>query len=263
MHYKRLIIAGVFVPLLYMYVMYLPPYYFLFLITFISTIGLAEFYAMYKVRVFIKYTGIIWGAVLLFVFFMRKDLFIDTLLLSVLALTTIRLLIKKDPHASFADISPAVFGLLYIPGLLTFQLSLIKSGPAWIVLLYAAVWGADSAAYYVGKSLGKRKLYVEMSPNKTVAGAVGSVIGGVIGAMLIKFTLLNHVTIIQTIILGSIVGFTTIFGDLVESMFKRDVGVKDSGNILPGHGGFLDKLDGVTFAGPAFYWGCMGLGLIQ
>jgi phosphatidate cytidylyltransferase len=118
-------------------------------------------------------------------------------------------------------------------------------------------------AYYVGKGIGKRKLYPEISPNKTVAGAVGSLIGGVVGAALIKATLLNHISPLQTGIIGGAVGFSTVIGDLVESMFKRDAGVKDSSHIVPGHGGVLDKLDGVTFAGPVFYWVCLALGLVR
>jgi len=263
MHLKRLAIALVLVPLFYVYIMYLPPKYFLFMIVFFSTIALAEFYTMSKIEGPLKYTGILWGALLLFVFFLAKDLFINALLLSVLTIMGLRLFIKRDPHSSLNDISTAVLGLLYIPGLLTFQLSLVKTGPEWVVLLYASIWASDSMAYYVGTSVGKRKLYKEISPNKTVAGAVGSVLGGVLGAALIKSTILNQISIYNTILIGSAVGFTTVIGDLVESMFKRNAGVKDSGNIVPGHGGVLDKLDSATFAGPALYWLSSSLGLIN
>jgi phosphatidate cytidylyltransferase len=101
-----------------------------------------------------------------------------------------------------------------------------------------------------------------MSPNKTVEGAIGSLIGGVIGTLLIKFTLLDGISLSHAVILGVAVGFASIIGDLVESMFKRDAGVKDSSSIVPGHGGFLDKIDSVTFAGPVFYWCCLLLGVI-
>jgi phosphatidate cytidylyltransferase len=141
-------------------------------------------------------------------------------------------------------------------------LNIIKAGAPFLIMLYAAVWGSDSMALYVGKSLGRRKLYVEMSPNKTVEGAIGSLIGGVIGTLLIKFTLLDGISSAHAVILGLAVGFASIIGDLVESMFKRDAGVKDSSSIVPGHGGFLDKIDSVTFAGPAFYWCCLLLGVI-
>lgn len=260
---KRLIIALIFVPLLYLYVMYLPPYFFLFIITFGSTIALIELYDMFSVRTALKYTGVFWGASLLLVFYMARNLFFEALMLAVLSVLTVRLFAKRDPCASFAEVTAVITGLLYIPCLLAFQLSLVAAGPVWIVMLYASVWAADSAAYYVGRNLGKRKLYVEMSPNKTMEGAVGSVFGGIIGAALIKFTLLHHVSLLEMVVLGVVVGTTTIIGDLVESMFKRDAGVKDSGRLLPGHGGILDKIDGVTFAGPAFYWACTGLGLLR
>jgi phosphatidate cytidylyltransferase len=102
-----------------------------------------------------------------------------------------------------------------------------------------------------------------MSPNKTVEGAIGSFVGGFIGVMLIRFTLLQTMPLSQALILGFVVSAAAIVGDLVESMFKRDAGVKDSSAIVPGHGGFLDKIDSVTFAGPAFYWSCLFLNVIR
>lgn len=263
MHFKRLVIAVILLPLFYVYIMFLPPKYFLFMAVFFSTIALAEFYTMFKIGGLIKYSGILWGAVLLAVFFAKSDFFINTLLLSVLTIIGIRLFIKRDPHSSLFDISLIIMGLLYIPCLLTFQFNLLRTGPAWVVLLYTAVWASDSMAYYVGKGIGKRKLYKEISPNKTVAGAVGAVFGGILGAILIKTTILPQVSISQAVLIGSLVGIATVIGDLSESMFKRDAGVKDSGSIVPGHGGVLDKLDGATFAGPVLYWVCIGLGLIN
>jgi phosphatidate cytidylyltransferase len=263
MNLKRLVIALLVVPVLYSYVMYLPPEYFLFLLTVFSTIGLAEFYAMYRIKGPLMYSGLFWGAALLIVFFAFPDLFLHVLVTAALATMALRLFLKRDAAGSISAVSAAVFGLLYVPCLMTFQLSLIKEGPAWIVLLFASVWAADSMAYYVGKGIGKRKLYPEISPNKTVAGAVGSLIGGIVGAALIKATLLSHISPLQTGIIGLSVGFSTMIGDLVESMFKRDAGVKDSSHIVPGHGGVLDKLDGVTFAGPVFYWVCLVLGLVR
>ena len=263
MHLKRLVIALILLPVLYCYVMYLPPAYFLFLLTVFMTIGLAEFYALYRIKGLLLYSGLIWGALLLIVSFAAPDFFLQTLLFAALATMTVRLFMKRDPAGSLSAVSASVFGLLYMPGLLSFQLSLFKAGPAWIVLLYATVWAADSMAYYAGKSIGKRKLYPEISPNKTVEGAIGSVIGGMIGAALIQATLLQQLSFAQTVIIGAAIGFSTIIGDLVESMFKRDAGVKDSSHIVPGHGGVLDKLDGVTFAGPVFYWVCLILGLAR
>ncbi len=263
MHIKRLVIALILVPLFYIYVMYLPPEYFLYMIVFFSTLALAEFYTMFNITGVLKYTGLLWGAVILFVFFVERHLFANMLMLSVLTIMSLRLFVKRDPHSSLMNIAATVMGLLYIPCLLSFQLDLIKIGPGWVVLLYASVWASDSMAYYVGTGIGNRKLYKEVSPNKTVAGAIGSVIGGILGAALIKAAILQQLSVYHTVLIGSAVGTTTVIGDLVESMLKRDAGVKDSSNIIPGHGGVLDKLDSVTFAGPALYWSCVGLGLIR
>ena len=231
--------------------------------TFFLTLGLAEFYAMYRIKGLFMYSGLFWGAALFIVFFTAPDLFLQVLLCAALAITALRLFLKRDPSGSISEVSTVVFGLIYIPGLITFQLSLAKAAPAWIVLLYASVWAADSMAFYIGKSLGKRKLYPEISPNKTIEGAAGSLLGGIIGAALIKATLLVQISLFQAVIIGLAIGLSTMVGDLVESMFKRDAGIKDSSHIVPGHGGVLDKLDGVLFAGPVFYWVCLTFDLIH
>lgn len=262
MHLKRVVVALILVPVFYFCVMRLPSEFFLFLIAFFSTVALMEFYSMFRITGALKYAGLFCGGSLLLVYYMAGHLFVDSLLLSVLLILGLRLFIKRDAASSLAETSATILGLLYIPSLLSFQLALVKAGPSLIVLLYASVWASDSAAYYVGKGIGKRKLYKEISPNKTVEGAIGSVFGGAVAASLIKTFLMPQIRIEQAIVLGLAVGITTIVGDLVESMFKRDAGIKDSGTIIPGHGGVLDKIDGVTFAGPVFYWLCRTMGIV-
>jgi phosphatidate cytidylyltransferase len=263
MHRKRVVVAAILVPFFYFYITYLPAQYFLLLLTVISSVALAEFYAISAVGGLLKYAGIVCGAALLVTFFFFPAHFFTTMAVSLLLLLTLRLFLKRDPGSSLAELSALVLGLLYIPGLLTVQLNLIRNGPQWVFLLYASVWSADSMAYYVGKGIGSHKLYVEISPNKTVEGAFGSILGGVLGSLVIQQLFISGLPFFRTILIGVVVGATTIVGDLVESMFKRDRGVKDSSHILPGHGGVLDKIDGVTFAGPVFYWLCLGLGLLQ
>ena len=262
MHLKRLLVAFILIPLLYLYTMYLPPQYYLILITLVSTVALAEFYSLSGVAGPLRYAGFFWGAALLSLYFFAAAFFAEMLLLAVLTMLTLRLFVKRNASGSVRESTAAVFGLLYIPCLLAFQLSIIKAGAPFLVMLYAAVWGSDSLALYIGKSMGKRRLYAEISPNKTVAGAVGSLVGGIIGALLIRYTLLDFMLLQKAVLLGSVVGVVSIVGDLVESMFKRDAGVKDSSSLIPGHGGVLDKIDSVTFAGPAFFWCCTLLGVI-
>lgn len=263
MHVKRVISAIIFVPLFYLYVTYLSTEYFLFLLAVVSAAALGEFYSMAGIGGALKCGGIFCGVALLVAFFAGGDFFVVTLLSSVLALMTLRLFLKREPVSSLSEISLTVLGLLYIPCLLTFQIGIVRAGPAWLFLLYSSVWISDSMAYYVGKGVGRRKLYEEVSPNKTVAGAVGSLAGGMLGAFLIREVMLRTVTVLDTMLIGAVVGIVAVIGDLVESMFKRDAGVKDSSNIIPGHGGVLDKLDSFLFTGPVFYWLCSTLGLLQ
>jgi phosphatidate cytidylyltransferase len=254
MHLKRLIVAAVLLPPIYLYITYLPPAYFSLLLVLISSLALSEFYSMYNVSGKLKYACFFLGISILGVSFFLKDQLLNSIIVSVIVIMVIRLLVKRDPVSSLSDISAPVVGLIYVPVLCSFQMQIRQSGPEWIILLYGTVWASDSMAYYIGKGIGKKKLYKEVSPNKTVEGAVGSLLGGVIGALVLKLIVVRHLTISSAVFIGIMIGIVAIIGDLVESMFKRDAGVKDSGVIVPGHGGMLDKLDGVLFAGPVLYW---------
>lgn len=254
MHFKRLVVAVVLLPILYLYVMHLPPVYFLSLLIFISLIGISEFYSMYHVTGILRYAGLFCGISILIVSYISEDLLRDIVVFSVIAMMGIRLLSKRNPVLALADLSPPVLGILYIPLLLTFQIELRRLGPEWIIFLYASVWASDTMAYYLGTWIGKRKLYSEVSPNKTVAGGGGSIIGGVVATLILRATLAPRLTLPSAVLIGMLIGIISIIGDFVESMFKRDAGVKDSGSIIPGHGGILDKIDGVLFAGPILYW---------
>ncbi|MEW6738514.1 MAG: phosphatidate cytidylyltransferase [Nitrospirota bacterium] len=252
---KRIIVAVIALPIFYLYITKLPPVFFLFLLTAVSALAQMEFHAMYKTKRWLSFTGIISG-ILYFIssaFSLQPSAFF---ILSFILISSARLFFIKDPSSSLRDISPAVTGFLYIPNLLLTQWYLRLQGHEWILFLYGCVWASDSLAYYIGKGIGKRKLYKEVSPNKTVAGAFGSVAGGIFSALLLGRLLLipEHGNIPALLLMGGAIGSVTIVGDLVESMFKRDAGVKDSGSFIPGHGGILDKIDGVLFAGPVLYW---------
>jgi phosphatidate cytidylyltransferase len=126
---------------------------------------------------------------------------------------------------------------------------------AFVFTVLAAIWICDSAAYFVGKAIGKNKLFERVSPNKTWEGAIGGLAFALItffaGRALIPG--LAGLSVIDCIVLGHIVGVFGQIGDLAESLLKRDVGVKDSSNLLPGHGGVLDRLDSILFVFPLTY----------
>lgn len=151
----------------------------------------------------------------------------------------------------------SVIGILYAGIFFTFM-ALIKRdfgphGADFIILLLGTAWLSDTGGYFAGKALGKRKLYAAISPNKTWAGAIGGTIAAGCGAILIRMYLLPEFSWFDILFLaasGSVLGQA---GDLCESMIKRSRGVKDSGAILPGHGGILDRVDAVLFIAPYFY----------
>lgn len=263
MHLKRIAVATILLPILYLYIMYLSSAYFIFFLISTTIIALSEFYTMYQVTGILRYAGLFFGILIICISYISKDLLLNVIILSVMALAATRLLFKRNPKSSLSDTSIPVFGLFYVPSLLTFQAYIREIGPEWIILLYATVWAADTMAYYIGTLIGKKKLYVEVSPNKTVAGAVGSLTGGVLGVTAIKATLIPMLSLTSIIIIGIMIGAISVLGDLVESMFKRDAGVKDSGIIIPGHGGVLDKIDGVLFAGPILFWILIALGVME
>ncbi len=259
MHRKRIITAAIILPLAFAYVMLLPPVFFTALLCVGAAIGVHEFYTMYGVKGPLKTAGTVLAVIIPAGAHLAGGV-LDYLVASFILLTALRLFTKKNPSSALGDVAPAIVGLLYVPALLGIQTGLRAMGPEWIIFLYAVIWGADSAAYYIGTGFGRRKLYESMSPNKTVEGAVASVVGGALSALLLKVLLSIPIPYGQAAVLGLITGSVTIVGDLVESMFKRDAGVKDSGTLIPGHGGILDKIDGVLFAGPVLYWALRALG---
>ena len=132
-------------------------------------------------------------------------------------------------------------------------------GPELVVCLFALVWCADTGAYYTGKRWGRRKLAPHVSPGKTLEGLGGAFAGGLAAALLCALLLLQmglpELAPFLLVCMATIA--MSVLGDLTESMIKRSAGVKDSGELLPGHGGALDRIDSLTAAAPAFYVGML------
>ncbi len=129
-------------------------------------------------------------------------------------------------------------------------------GPRWLLAALALVWAADSGAYFAGRHLGRRKLAPTISPNKTVEGAVGGLLAGVAVAIgLGLWAGAGSAQLPALALVAALAVAVSIVGDLVESLLKRQAGVKDSGHLIPGHGGILDRIDGVLAAVPVFVVG--------
>jgi phosphatidate cytidylyltransferase len=126
-------------------------------------------------------------------------------------------------------------------------------GRSLVLLVLILAWSNDSGAYFFGSSIGRRRIMPRVSPSKTVEGTLGGV-GCCVGAALIsRATFASFLGLGEAVAAGVLVGAACITGDLVESMLKRSTGVKDSSNLIPGHGGLLDRFDSLLFAGPVFY----------
>jgi phosphatidate cytidylyltransferase len=124
-----------------------------------------------------------------------------------------------------------------------------------LIAVMFTVFAADTVAFFVGRALGRRKMAPAISPGKTWEGLIAGVAGAMIAAFLILYKDRDEfLTIPETLLLGAAVAVASVFGDLFESAVKRDLGVKDSGRLLGGHGGMLDRLDALLWAGPAAYF---------
>lgn len=157
-----------------------------------------------------------------------------------------------------------VIGIILVCAAVTSIFVVWQSSPWWLMYLFLLVWGADSGAYFVGRKFGKRKLAPTVSPNKSVEGLYGGVITTILVMLVVQYNYLN-LTLIQQIlflILSLITVFGSVLGDLFESMIKRRAGIKDSGRVLPGHGGVLDRIDSLLAAAPIFATGMYILKLI-
>ncbi|MBR9979718.1 MAG: phosphatidate cytidylyltransferase [Desulfatitalea sp.] len=161
---------------------------------------------------------------------------------------------KHTPDAPMVALKQ-VFGVTYIAGFLSFFV-LLHHGPQgvhWVFFLFIVVAAGDTGAYYAGRALGRHKLCPAVSPKKTVEGAVGGLAANVVLAVGYKLLFMPFLSLPGAVGFALVVGAVGQAGDLFESEFKRAAGVKDSGNLLPGHGGFLDRIDALLFALPVAY----------
>lgn len=166
----------------------------------------------------------------------------------------------RSPYLAWADIGLTMGGAIYTGGLLGYAPLLATvnetptqgGGQAWMLMVVFGTAACDTGAYFVGSLIGRHKLIPHISPGKTWEGLIGGVAGGILAAALLSGIL--KIGLPEAVILGLLVCAAAVTGDLSESFIKRASGVKDSGNIIPGHGGILDRVDSILFVTLAVYW---------
>lgn len=172
------------------------------------------------------------------------------------ALTCYLLVRHKSLDDGFTLLSRLIFGEFYI-GMLGAHLVLLRllpEGGSWLIIASAVTACSDSGAYFVGKTIGKRKLCPTISPNKTIEGALGGLAAGLAGALLFAAILLESVNWYFLVVAALFLVIVGICGDLTESVIKRGTATKDSGRLFGGHGGVLDRVDSLLFVCPILYY---------
>jgi phosphatidate cytidylyltransferase len=164
---------------------------------------------------------------------------------------------RKSNAGALADGGATLLAFAYVPAFLAFLMLVRKlaHGVELLLIFFITIWVIDVAAYFVGKAFGKRKLAPDKSPGKTVAGGVGGLVAGLATPVILATIFFPEVGLswLGALAVGVVLAAGDMMGDLAESVFKRDAGVKDSGAVLPGHGGVLDRFDAVLYCAPLFF----------
>jgi phosphatidate cytidylyltransferase len=255
---RRIYTILVLAPLLYAVIRYLPPLAFSGVVVLAGGLALFEFYRLcfsdrgHSWLIGIGLTGF---AVLIFGTH-RPEIIVPTLLATLIGIISVPLLSRAPLEQSLRDGAMTLFGILYL-GLTLGALSMTRLLPQgeWLIFfLLLVTWASDTGAYYIGTLYGRHRLAPTISPKKTVEGLVGGLIGAIIVAYAARWWFLPELSGFDCLVLATLLTITGLWGDLTESAMKRSAGMKDSGGILPGHGGMLDRLDSLLFTAPVFYY---------
>jgi len=216
----------------------------------------------------LTYFGLVWTAFLilsrdsellsLLEVHFNPDLLTPLLLTSAVILSLIGLLLRRRKEGAFTSWVWTMAGILYIGWLLSHLVALrgLDDGRNWVFFVLFVTWVSDTTAFLIGRKFGRHKLAPNISPGKTWEGAIGGICGAIIMSILFFTRTPFQLPLVywQAIPLSVLVSILGQVGDLTESLLKRNMGVKDSGKLMPGHGGILDRFDSVIFAGIVVYY---------
>lgn len=270
---KRLMTAFVAIPLLYI-TFYLGSYYFLFLVLGISILSSLEFFDFAKMEISkLRRAYILAITILLILGAFQSPIYLKMFLTLFIIISVIFEFRTKDFSNCLLNLGLNLFSLLYFGWMLAHAILLRNlssndeiaafstqsqnfenPGFFFVVLIVTCTFLNDTGAFTIGNKLGNIKLAPYISPGKTVEGTIGGVIFSLIGAVITNIVFSNPIPNKWALLYGLVVSIAAVFGDLFESAIKRGAGVKDSGSILPGHGGILDRFDSLIFVFPCAYY---------
>jgi phosphatidate cytidylyltransferase len=264
----RVITAAVGVPLVILAIWFGDPWpWFSLLIAAAALAGTYEFYHManFDRREPLIYLGLLWALALVLSPHYKNPDVLPIVITTTMLISLIYLLCRPSREKTFRIWAWAIVGALYVGWMLSYWLNLrsLEDGRNWVYLAMLTTFANDTGAFFIGRARGKHKLAPAISEAKTWEGAIGGLICAILGAIVIAMVL-NLISLKlgppfvfkywQIVLLGFLVGLFAQLGDLVESLLKRNMGVKESGNLLPGHGGILDRFDSLIFVGAVVYY---------
>jgi phosphatidate cytidylyltransferase len=262
----RTITAAVGVPVIILAIWFGDPWFSL-LMAAAALAGTYEFYRMagFGRREPLLYLGLLWSLALVLSPHYKNPDFLPIVITLTLLISLICLLLRPSREKAFHDWAWTIVGALYAGWMLSYWLSLrgLGGGQNWVYLAMLTTFANDTGAYFVGRAKGKRKLAPVISPAKTWEGAIGGLVSAFLASVVIAMALRLISPMLgvsfafeywQIILLGFLVSLFAQLGDLVESLLKRNMGVKESGSLLPGHGGILDRFDSLIFVGAVVYY---------
>ncbi len=252
----RVISSIIAIFILFLFLFYLPRSFFYIFVFIISCLSILELHKMTIQKVnFYFFLSVIFNGIFFFYLYQYNiNIFFELLTITFLLLAAYLVFKYNDFKKEFLNITKFLFSIFYITMIATYAILIynFKEGDWFLLNLLLICWATDSFAFLIGSNFGKKKLCEQISPNKTVEGFLGGLAGGVIlGVFGVTFL---KVPVINLIIMSFLTSFSCVAGDLFESLIKRKFNVKDSGKIIPGHGGILDRIDGILFAIPTYYF---------
>ena len=258
-HLKRWLTAIVAVPLLFAVIFFGSDILFSTVIIGVILLGVYEYHHIVfgAGHPWEKAQGLLVGFLIpLAVYLGEMQLLLALLSFSVLLVFFTYLLRINESHFDILPVGKMILGFMYVPLMMSYFILIrrLDQGVLWIFFLLVLAFSGDVTAYYVGKNFGKNKLLPLVSPNKTVEGTVGLFVGSTAGCVLFQQIFFPALPLMHAAAMGFFGSVLGQLGDLCESAMKRASGVKDSGVILPGHGGILDRLDCLIFIAPFVYY---------
>lgn len=208
----------------------------------------------------LAYFGMLWVALFILTPYLTSlfqvDFLVPILLTTAVVLPLIWLVVHPGKENSFARWAWTIAGILYVGWLMSYLVALrsVENGRDWVLLALLVTFASDTAAFFIGRRWGKHRLAPLISPKKTWEGAIGGVFFAIVAGVVLSSLLHLPLNYGLAVLLGFLVSVAGQLGDLAESLLKRNMNIKDSSKLIPGHGGVLDRMDSIVFAGVVVYY---------